>query len=110
MPPQSREGDFKCVVKRKECKALWAELLGMTLFVFVGVGSAHQQFRAQFDSSGADVSLLTISLAFGLGITCFVCMTAGVSGGHLNPAVTFCLMALQEISVPLGFLYVLFQV
>jgi glycerol uptake facilitator-like aquaporin len=80
----------------------------MTLFVFIGVGSAHMQFRGG-DSDGTDTSLLLISLAFGFGITSIVSMTAGASGGHLNPAVTFCLMSLQEISVGLGFLYVLMQ-
>ena len=103
-----REGDFTCPPSRKECKALIGELVGMMLFVFIGVGTAHMQFRTS-DASGNDASLLTISLAFGLGITCMVYATAGISGGHLNPAVTFTLMALGEISVGLGFLYVLMQ-
>jgi glycerol uptake facilitator-like aquaporin len=105
---KAREGDCNCPPNRKECKALFAEFIGMTLFVFIGVGSAHMQFRGG-DSDGTDTSLLLISLAFGFGITSIVSMTAGASGGHLNPAVTFCLMSLQEISVGLGFLYVLMQ-
>lgn len=105
---KAREGDCNCPPNRKECKALFAEFIGMTLFVFIGVGSAHIQFRG-VDIDGTDTSLLLISLAFGFGITSIVSMTAGASGGHLNPAVTFCLMSLQEISVGLGFLYVLMQ-
>ena len=85
-----------------------AEFLGTMLFVYVGVGSANQSVRGvtgDLDSAG----LLGISLCFGLGIAAFVCMTAGLSGGHLNPAVTSGLIAIREISLPLGLTYIAAQ-
>jgi len=89
-------------------KALIAEMVGMAMFVYTGVGTAHMAARNNpFGAAGAHLS---ISLAFGLGITCFAYGTAGFSGGHLNPAVTTSLMIIGEIRPVLGVLYVVAQV
>lgn len=100
------------VFSRKEIQAVIAELVGMMLFVYTGVGTAHMALRnSPFHSIGSayDSAVLTISLAFGLGITCFVYATAGVSGGHLNPAVSISLMAIGKIRPGLTGLYVAAQ-
>jgi MIP family channel proteins len=94
---------------KKNIRAITAEFLGTMMFVYVGVGSANQSVRGV--AYGLDsAALLGISLCFGLAITAFVCVAAGFSGGHLNPAVTFGLCTIGEISWSLGLLYVLAQV
>jgi MIP family channel proteins len=60
-----------------------AELLGTFLFVFVGAGSAVASFTLD---PGA--SLLIGAFANGIGLAVAVSATMGISGGHLNPAVT----------------------
>jgi MIP family channel proteins len=65
-----------------------AELLGTFLFVFVGAGSA---VASQYLLSGAldpGASLLIGAFANGIGLAVAVSATMGISGGHLNPAVT----------------------
>jgi MIP family channel proteins len=68
-----------------------AELLGTFLFVFVGAGSAvaTQYLFTAYDASG---SLLVAAVANGLGLAIGISITMGISGGHLNPAVTIGLL------------------
>jgi glycerol uptake facilitator-like aquaporin len=94
-------------VTKKDREALLAEFVGMTMFVYTGVGAAHMAVRNS--SHGTGSAVLTISLAFGLAITAFAYGTAGFSGGHLNPAVTTSLILLGEIKVKLGGLYIVAQ-
>src|SRR6267378_5015666 len=55
-----------------------AEFIGTFALIFVGVGAIH-------NSPG----LLGVALAHGLTIAVMVSATGAISGGHLNPAVTF---------------------
>lgn len=68
-----------------------AELVGTFLFVFVGAGSA---VAAQFLQLTLDpgASLLVAAFANGLGLAIGISATMGISGGHLNPAVTIGLL------------------
>src|SRR5438445_5714261 len=59
----------------KQCVA---ELIGTFALIFIGVGAMNQ-------SPG----LLGVAFAHGLTIAVMVSATAGISGGQLNPAVTF---------------------
>ena len=60
-----------------------AEFIGTFALIFVGVCAIHNSTPA------AGVGLLGIALAHGLTIAVMVSATGGISGGHLNPAVTF---------------------
>lgn len=64
-----------------------AEMLGTFVLILFGAGVVAQVVL----SRGANGSYLAINLAWGLGVTmgCYVC--AGVSGAHINPAVTLAL-------------------
>ena len=64
-----------------------AELLGTFLLICIGVGCVAQNVL----SKGANGSYFGINLAFGLGAMLGVYAAAGVSGAHLNPAVTIAL-------------------
>ena len=61
-----------------------AEFIGTFFLVFMGTGA----IAANVFSGGA-VGLIGIALTFGLTIALMVGATARISGGHINPAVTF---------------------
>jgi MIP family channel proteins len=65
-----------------------AELLGTFLFVFVGAGSAVASQYLLLGTLDPGASLLIGAFANGLGLAIGVSATMGISGGHLNPAVT----------------------
>lgn len=60
-------------------RPLIAEFIGTFALIFVGIGAIK--------TAGQDV--LAIALAHGLTIAAFVAATLHISGGQLNPAVTF---------------------
>ena len=52
-------------------------------------------------------SVLSIALAFGMAIAALVYATAHISGGHLNPAVTFSMAVTGKMPWPRAARYVL---
>src|SRR5258706_5121119 len=62
----------------KQCVA---EFIGTFTLIFVGVGAIYQ-----------NAGLLAVAFAHGLTIAVMVSATGAISGGHLNPAVTFGLL------------------
>jgi MIP family channel proteins len=65
----------------KQCVA---EFIGTFALIFVGIGAI-----ANSSSPAAGVGLLGVALAQGLTIAVMVSATGAISGGQLNPAVTF---------------------
>jgi MIP family channel proteins len=61
-----------------------AEFIGTFTLIFIGIGAIHNSADPT-----AGVGLLGVALAHGLAIAVMVSATGGISGGHLNPAVTF---------------------
>ena len=68
-----------------------AEFLGTFVMMLFGIGVVAQVSLG----GGATGQYLSINLAWGLAVTLGVYVSAGVSGGHLNPAVTVSLAALR---------------
>lgn len=71
-------------MNRLRPRAFVAEFIGTFALIFVGVGSIAMDFITK-----GHVGLTGIALAHGLTIAAMASATAAVSGGHLNPAVTF---------------------
>jgi MIP family channel proteins len=71
-------------------RPLLAEFIGTFAFIFVGIGATK--------NAGHDV--LSIALADGLTIAAFVSATMHISGGQLNPAITFGLLCGGHMTLP----------
>src|SRR6202795_3912000 len=72
-----------------------AEFIGTFALIFVGIGAIK--------TAGHDV--LAVALAHGLTIAAFVSATLHISGGQLNPAVTFGLLCGGHTTLPKAVLY-----
>ncbi|XP_007258373.2 aquaporin-3a [Astyanax mexicanus] len=82
-----------------------AECLGTLILVMFGCGSV-----AQFTLSGGTHGIfLAVNLAFGFAATLGILVCGQVSGGHLNPAVTFALCLLGREKWRKFPVYFLFQ-
>src|SRR5437867_3833505 len=77
-------------------KACIAEFIGTFTLIFVGVGAIYQ-----------NAGLLAVAFAHGLAIAVMVSATGAISGGHLNPAVTFGLLVGGKIDLARGLAIVL---
>lgn len=76
-------------------RAATAEFCAMTLLVFVGCGTAVSSQMKQWSfteglspTQVGDLQVC-IAIAFGFGIAVLAYCIAPLSGGHINPAVTF---------------------
>ncbi|ESQ53604.1 hypothetical protein EUTSA_v10025940mg [Eutrema salsugineum] len=78
-------------------RALIAEFIATLLFLYVTVATVigHKKQTGPCDGVG----LLGIAWAFGGMIFVLVYCTAGISGGHINPAVTFGLFLARKVSL-----------
>jgi len=81
-----------------------AEFIGTFALIFIGAGSICVGVFPDVNHS-----LLAIAIAHGLVIAVMVSATGHISGGHLNPAVTFGALITRKISAPLGLGYVVAQ-
>src|SRR4051812_50094209 len=73
-----------------------AEFLGTFVLIVFGVGVVAQTVL----SRGAAGTTLSINIAWGLAVTMGCYVAAGVTGAHLNPAVTLALAVHRRF--PLG--------
>jgi MIP family channel proteins len=90
---------FEEVASEKNLRAYAAELIGTMLFVAIGTGAVIV--------SGGD--LVAIALAHGIAIAAMVYLTANISGGHINPAVTLGMMVTRNIKIAPGMMYIVAQ-
>jgi len=84
--------------------AALAEGLTLFFFVFIGCGTI-----VLIGGAAEPAGLVGISLVFGLMIAVLVSATAGISGGHVNPAVTVAMVITGRLKLGPGLLYIVFQ-
>ncbi|XP_012683271.1 aquaporin-1-like [Clupea harengus] len=85
-------------------RAVLAELIGMLLFIFIGIAAAI----GNKNNDGPDQEV-KVALAFGLAIATLAQSLGHVSGAHFNPAVTLGLLVSCQISALRAVLYILAQ-
>lgn len=73
----------------KMARKFAAELVGTALLVLFGVGVATLVLGFRIFGSSFAAGLIAVALAFGLVYAALVYVVGPISGGHVNPAVTF---------------------
>src|SRR5438309_7417734 len=79
----------------KNLRPLVAELAGTALFVFFGAGSIAATLAAAVTGG---VQSMIVAAAHGVGMAIIVSATMNISGGHINPAVSFALFVAGKIN------------
>ncbi|XP_061372420.1 uncharacterized protein LOC133314906 [Gastrolobium bilobum] len=88
-------------------RALIAEFIATLLFLYITVATVIGNNKQTGPCDG--VGLLGIAWAFGGMIFVLVYCTAGISGGHINPAVTFGLFLARKVSLIRAICYMVAQ-
>ena len=112
-------------IKNQSVKAFMAEIFGTCLFLLFGLGACAQYKFSKADNTNDSTSVLSINLAFGLGVTCSVLVFGKISGivffirykktqkynnkhlkgAHYNPAVSFAMLLTGRMKVLDFFIY-----
>ena len=90
----------------KLSKKLAAELFGTLFFVFLGAGSVLAV--SAFNIPGY-LAIPVIALANGLALALAISATMGISGGHLNPAVSIAALVAKKINARNAAAYIVAQ-
>ncbi|XP_043701981.1 aquaporin TIP1-1 [Telopea speciosissima] len=86
-------------------KAALAEFICTLIFVFAGEGSGMAFNKLTDDGSSTPAGLVAAALAHAFGLFVAVSVGANISGGHVNPAVTFGAFVGGNITLLRGILY-----
>jgi aquaporin PIP len=84
-----------------------AEFFATFIFLYITIGTAIGNNRQGLCQG---VGIQGVAWAFGATIFILVYCTAGISGGHINPAVTFGLFLARKVSVNRALFYMICQV
>ena len=82
----------------------FAELLGTFALVFFGAGAVASKYFPE-----ATYGIFGVAVAHGLVLAVMVTALLGISGGHLNPAVTLGLMSVRRTDLRTGLAYIVAQ-
>ncbi|CAN6475390.1 unnamed protein product [Victoria cruziana] len=110
-PPPAPLFDLDELTKWSFHRAVIAEFIATLLFLYITIATVIG-YNHQSSTSGdpcAGVGILGIAWAFGGMIFVLVYCTAGISGGHINPAVTFGLLLARKVSLIRAILYIVAQ-
>jgi aquaporin Z len=88
----------------KTIRPLTAEFFGTFALVFIGAGAVVVDSH----TAGA-LGLVGVALAHALVLGIMITATMNISGGHINPAVTFALWLTKKIDTRMGALYIVAQ-
>ncbi|CAN1142955.1 Aquaporin PIP2-2 [Linum perenne] len=113
-PPPAPLIDAEELTQWSLYRAVIAEFIATLLFLYItvltviGYKSQVDPTKPNVDPCGG-VGILGIAWAFGGMIFVLVYCTAGISGGHINPAVTFGLFLARKVSLVRAVLYMVAQ-
>ncbi|XP_047322247.1 aquaporin TIP1-1-like [Impatiens glandulifera] len=86
-------------------KSVLAEFISTLIFVFAGEGSGMAFNKLTDNGSSTPDGIVSAALAHAFGLFVAVSISANISGGHVNPAVTFGALLGGNISLIKGILY-----
>ncbi|XP_046898497.1 aquaporin-9b [Hypomesus transpacificus] len=95
----------RCALRQDIIKEFLAEFLGIFVLILFGCGSVAQTVL----SKGALGEPLTIHIGFTLGVMMAVYVAGGVSGAHVNPAVSLAMVILGKLPIRKFPVYVVAQ-
>lgn len=98
-------GSHREVYEVGALKAALAEFISTLIFVFAGQGSGMAFSKLTENAYNTPAGLVAAALAHGFGLFVAVAIAANISGGHVNPAVTFGAFVGGNISLFRGILY-----
>ena len=90
-------------------KKYLAEMIGTMVLVLMGCGSAVFAGSAA-GAVSAGVGTLGVAFAFGLSVVAMAYAIGGISGCHINPAITLGVLLSGRMSVKDAAMYMVFQV
>ncbi|KAL3642573.1 Aquaporin PIP2-1 [Castilleja foliolosa] len=108
-PPPAPLIDSEELGKWSLYRAVIAEFVATLLFLYVTVLTVIGYKAQSVADECGGVGILGIAWAFGGMIFVLVYCTAGISGGHINPAVTFGLFLARKVSLVRAVLYIVAQ-
>ncbi|XP_015077577.1 aquaporin TIP1-3-like [Solanum pennellii] len=82
-------GNLAEATKPDALKAATAEFFSMLIFVFAGSGSGMAFSKLTNGGAATPAGLISASIAHAFALFVAVSVGANISGGHVNPAVTF---------------------
>ncbi|XP_008806122.1 aquaporin PIP2-7-like [Phoenix dactylifera] len=90
-------------------RALIAEFVATLLFLYVTIAAVIGYKRQSQANQCNGIGFLGVAWSFGGMIFILVYCTAGISGGHINPAVTFGMFLARKASLIRGVLFMVAQ-
>jgi len=96
-----------------DLRAAFAEFMAMAVYVFFGCGALSAAAKmAVVPATGQplDIAFFGVPFVWGFLITILIFSLRSVSGGHVNPAVTWALVISRNVPFVVGVLYIVAQV
>ncbi|XP_031268042.1 probable aquaporin TIP5-1 [Pistacia vera] len=92
-------------VTKDALRAYLAEFISTFFYVFAAVGSSMASRKLMPDVAANPSSLMTVAIANAFALSSTVYIATNVSGGHVNPAVTFAKAVCGHLSVVMALFY-----
>lgn len=86
-------------------RAALAEFFSSLIFVYAGVGATMAYAKLTGGAATTPSGLVAIALAHGIAFFVAVAVAVNISGGHVNPAITFGVLAGGRISLLRAIIY-----
>nr|AKH49436.1 aquaporin TIP1;1 [Robinia pseudoacacia] len=90
-------------------KAALSEFISTLIFVFAGSGSSIAYNKLTNDGPASPAGLISAAIAHAFALFVAVSVGANISGGHVNPAVTFGAFVGGNITLLRGVVYIIAQ-
>ncbi|KAF3433154.1 hypothetical protein FNV43_RR24256 [Rhamnella rubrinervis] len=96
---------FEQSITLNALRAYIAEFLSTFFYVFAVMGSMMSSRKLMPDAASDPSSLVVVAIANAFALASAVFISANISGGHVNPAVTFGMAVGGHISIPTALFY-----